>query len=78
MIMAKFNAVLVSVFLIGQLLVGFTSHNLLHNNARIEVVIHARMMMEEDLSIRGYTVCEIKPLLATQLERKFLLQSVPT
>jgi HAMP domain-containing protein len=76
-IMAKFNAVLVSVFLVGLLLAGFTSHNLLHSNARDEVIKHAGMMMEAALAIRGYTVREIKPLLAAQLEREFLPQSVP-
>ena len=76
-IMAKFNAVLVSVFLIGLLVAGFTSYSVLHGNARDEVIRHAGIMMGGAMAIRGYTIREIKPLLSAQLKREFLPQTVP-
>ena len=51
-IMAKFNAVLVSVFLVGLLVAGFTSYSVLHDNARDEVIRHAGIMMGPFLSRR--------------------------
>lgn len=77
-IMAKFNAVLLSVFLVGLLIAGFVSHSMLHGNARDEVIKHADLMMGAALAIRGYTIREIKPLLVAQLEREFLPQTVPS
>jgi protein-histidine pros-kinase len=76
--MAKFNAVLMSVFLVGLLIASFVSHSVLHGNARDEVIRHADLMMGAALAIRGYTIREIKPLLVAQLEREFLPQSVPS
>ncbi len=76
-IMAKCNAVLLSVFLLGLLIAGFTSYRMLQDNAREEVIRHAGMMMEGALAIRGYTIREIKPLLVPQLEHEFLPQTVP-
>jgi HAMP domain-containing protein len=77
-IMAKFNAVLLSVFLVGLLIAGFVSHSMLHGNARDEVIKHADLMMSAALAIRGYTIREIKPLLVAQLDREFLPQTVPS
>jgi HAMP domain-containing protein len=77
-IMAKFNAVLLSVFLVGLLIAGFVSHSMLHGNARDEVIRHAGIMMGGAMAIRGYTIREIKPLLVAQLEREFLPQTVPS
>jgi protein-histidine pros-kinase len=74
----KFNLVLSSVFIVGLMIVGFVSHTVLQNNAKEEVIKHAGMMMEAALAIRGYTVKEIRPLLASQLQEKFLPQSVPS
>ena len=76
-IMAKFNAVLVSVFLVGLLVAGYTSYSVLHGNARDEVIRHAGIMMGGAMAIRGYTIREIKPLLSAQLKREFLPQTVP-
>jgi protein-histidine pros-kinase len=74
----KFNLVLSSVFIVGLMVVGFISHTVLQNNAKEEVIKHAGMMMEAALAIRGYTVKEIQPLLASQLKQMFLPQSVPS
>ena len=76
-LMAKFNLVLVGVCSVGLALAGYLSFNILRHNAQEEVVTHAGMMLEAALAIRGYTVGEIRPLLAPQLKDKFLPQTVP-
>ena len=73
----KFNLVFVGVFLLGLLVAGLVSYNLLQNNARDEIVQNARIMMEAALSTRSYTSSQIRPLLETQMKYSFLPQSVP-
>jgi len=72
----KFNLVLVAVFVIGLAVTGFVSYELLHKNARDEVVRAAGVMMEASLSMRSYTVGQVRPNLAVDPD-KFLPQSVP-
>jgi protein-histidine pros-kinase len=74
----KFNLVLLIVFSLGLAAAGYVSYTVLHKHAREEVLTHANMMMEAALAIRGYTVREIRPLLALQMKRDFLPQSVPS
>ena len=50
---------------------------LLQNNAKQEVLRNAGLMMEAALSIRGYTVTQVKPHLESQLAETFLPQTVP-
>ena len=73
----KFNLVLSLVFLLGLGVTGFESYELLHRNARDEVVRNAGVMMEAALSMRGYTVGKIKPHLEDKLAQTFLPQTVP-
>ncbi|MDW5441716.1 DUF3365 domain-containing protein [Polaromonas sp. SM01] len=73
----KFNLVLIVVFLAGFAAVGFVSRELLQENAREEVLRNARLMMDTALSVRSYTVEQVKPHLDKQLEDVFLPQSVP-
>lgn len=73
----KFNLVLMLVFTGGLMITGVLSYNLLQRNARAEVIQKAGIMMEAALSVRGYTVKQVKPLLEMQLRRAFLPQSVP-
>ena len=73
----KFNLVFIGVFLLGLLVAGMVSYNLLQNNARDEIVQNARIMMEAALSTRSYTSSQIRPLLETQMKYAFLPQSVP-
>jgi protein-histidine pros-kinase len=49
----------------------------LQANAREEVLQHARIMMEAALATRTYTAAQVKPLLDTQMQYKFLPQTVP-
>jgi HAMP domain-containing protein len=73
----KFNIVLTLVFAAGIGVSAWVSHELLQRNAKDEVLRNAGLMMEAALSIRGYTVSQVKPHLEAQLAEKFLPQSVP-
>lgn len=72
----KFNLVLLAVFAIGLVVTGFISHGLLHRNAREEILRNAGLIMEASLSMRHYTVSQVRPVLPYDAE-KFLPQSVP-
>lgn len=73
----KFNIVLALVFAAGIAVSAFVSHKLLQDNAKAEVLRNAGLMMEAALSVRGYTVSQVKPHLDYQLQEKFLPQTVP-
>ncbi|MEO7743959.1 MAG: DUF3365 domain-containing protein [Usitatibacter sp.] len=73
----KFNIVLALVFAAGMAVSAWVSYQLLQNNAKQEVLRSAGLMMEAALSIRGYTVSQVKPHLEAQLAETFLPQSVP-
>lgn len=73
----KFNLVLLGVFAIGFGVSGLVSWNLLHQNAREEVVRNAELLMEAALAVRSYTVAQVKPHLDAKLEETFLPQTVP-
>ncbi|MGE4112044.1 MAG: DUF3365 domain-containing protein [Burkholderiales bacterium] len=72
----KFNLVLLVVFLLGLGVTGYVSYDLLHRNARDEVLRNAGVMMEAALSMRGYTNTQIRPLIPYS-ETVFHPQSVP-
>jgi protein-histidine pros-kinase len=72
----KFNLVLLFVFALGLVVSGYISYDLLHRNARDEVLRNAGVMMEAALSMRQYTVSQVRDNLA-QKEGEFLPQSVP-
>lgn len=73
----KFNLVLVIVFLAGFAATGLVSRQLLQDNAREEVLRNARLLMDTALSVRAYTVEQVKPHLDRQLQEVFLPQTVP-
>jgi len=73
----KFNLVLIVVFLAGFAAAGFISRQLLQENARQEVIRDARLMLEAAISVRTYTVEQIRPHLIKQLDEVFLPQTVP-
>jgi protein-histidine pros-kinase len=64
------------VFVIGLGATGYVSYDLLHKNARDEVLRNAGVMMEASLSMRHYTVTRVRPLLPYDAD-KFLPESVP-
>ena len=73
----KFNLVFLLVFLIGLAAAGFASNQLLQRNARDEIVLNARLVMEAALATRAYTSTQVGPLLQTQMKYTFLPQSIP-
>ena len=77
-LIVKFNLVLLLVFLLGMLVTGYVSHELLQTNARAEIRENARILMDSALAVRKYTNEQIKPLLETQMKYEFLPQSVPS
>jgi protein-histidine pros-kinase len=72
----KFNLVVLVVFVLGLGVTGYISYDLLHKNAREEVLRNAGVMMEAALSMRGYTNTQIRPLIPFN-EEVFHPQSVP-
>src|SRR5262245_58700310 len=72
----KFNLVLLVVFALGLGVTGWLSYDLLHRHARDEVLRTAGVMMEAALSMRGYTVSQIRPLIPYN-ETVFHPQIVP-
>jgi HAMP domain-containing protein len=73
----RFNLILTAIILPGLLISGFMSYTLLQRNAREEVIDLANLMIASAQVIRGYTIDEIRPLIADQLEHTFLPESVP-
>ena len=76
-LIVKFNLVFIVVFLLGLAAAGYVSQELLQKNARDEIVLSARLVMESMLANRAYTSTQIGPLLQTQMRISFLPQSVP-
>lgn len=73
----RFNLVLTTVFLLGLAVSGVVSYELLHKNAREEVIRKADLMIEVARAIRAYTVDEVRPGLTFRLEKEFFPQTVP-
>lgn len=73
----KFNLVMAAAFLIGLGLAGLLSYTLVHDNARREVLNEAAVMNGQASAISAYTAREIAPLLAAQMNSRFLPQSIP-
>jgi protein-histidine pros-kinase len=72
----KFNLVLVLVFSVGLAVSGYVFHELLHQNAKDEVLRSAGVMIEAAMSARVYTVGHVRPNLRVA-RGEFLPQSVP-
>jgi HAMP domain-containing protein len=72
----KFNLALLAVFIPGIAISAYLSYNLLHKNAREEVLRNAGVMMEAALSMRAYTVGQVRDKLV-QKDDEFVKQSVP-
>ncbi|HET8702179.1 MAG TPA: DUF3365 domain-containing protein [Nitrococcus sp.] len=73
----KFNLALSLAMLVGIGLAALFSYRFLEQNAKDEVLDGARIMLQSALSVRQYTVAEVRPLLALQQKRQFLPQTVP-
>ena len=75
---AKFNLVMLLAFLAGLVLAAGLSWQIVHENARREVVQQTAVMMAQAAAIRDYTAKEIGPLLADQIKVRFLPHTVPS
>lgn len=73
----KFNLVMLLVSALGMAGIGYIAYEVLQRNAREEILHTAGLMMESAMAVRGYTVNEIRPLLAVQMTREFMPQTVP-
>lgn len=73
----KFNLVLLAGLLAGAGLAAALSYRMVFGNARHQVLTEAALMDAQADAISRYTADEIAPLLAGQLARRFLPQSVP-
>ena len=78
-LLAKFNLIFILVFGASLAVAGYLSWQFLQENARLQVMQQARLMMAAAFSARDYTTKQIKPLLLTNdLHRtNFLPQTVP-
>jgi HAMP domain-containing protein len=76
-LLVKLNIILVLAFALGLVPAAMISRNLLDSNAQTQVIQNARIMMETAMAMRGYTVGQVKPLLAPLMHDTFLPQSVP-
>ena len=73
----KFNLAMLLVFAIGFGAAAFFVENVLLENAKEEVGLKAKIMMEAARSVRSYTVEEVRPLLQQIQTDEFLSQTVP-
>ena len=73
----KFNLILVAVLLLGAGITAYFTHSILQKNARKEVADRAAIMMESAISVRSYTVGEVRPLIAPHMTDTFFPQTVP-
>ena len=55
----------------------YFTRSILHDNARKEVSDRANIMMESAISVRSYTVGELRPLIAPHMTDTFHPQTVP-
>lgn len=76
---AKFNLVLLLIFIFGVGLSGVALSQILQRNAQNEVTAKALVLLETMNSVRNYTTKEVNPELAARLETEsqFLRQTVP-
>ncbi|MFT3956713.1 MAG: DUF3365 domain-containing protein [Piscinibacter sp.] len=76
-LLLKFNLVFVLIFLLGLVVTGALTRQMLERNAKDETLQHARFLLEKALAVRSYTSTQVAPLLETQMKYAFLPQSVP-
>ncbi len=74
----KFTILLIAVFLGGTILAGTTLAALLNYSSQKEITSRALVLQETMLSVRDYTLKQVKPELKAQLETEFLPETVPS
>lgn len=76
-LVSKFNAVIITVFILGLGITSWISWTILQSNARNEILGRAGLMLEAALATRSYTISEIAPLLKPHMSETFYAQTVP-
>jgi HAMP domain-containing protein len=76
-LLLRINLILAAVFALATVTLSFAGASLLRDNARLEALREAGLMMDSALASRDYTAGEIVPLLTAQMQSEFLPQSVP-
>ena len=76
-IKAKFNVVILAVYLLGLGLSTVGFNWFLKRHAVSDVEQQARLMIDEASAVRGYTVAHIAPILTAQSSVRFMPQSIP-
>jgi len=78
-LLTKFNLILIIVFGAAGFLIAQLSYSFLIGNARREVLAQAELMLRSAISVREYTVNDLKPLLEKNPRHKvrFLAETVP-
>ena len=78
-LLAKFNLILVVIFLAGGVLIAQLAHSFLVDNAQREVEDQGRLMLSYAASVRDYIGTEVSPLLEQSPEEKvhFLPETIP-
>lgn len=74
---AKFNLVMLAALILGLGLSAALSYGLVQTNAREQVLAEADILDSQASAIAAYTATEIAPVLADQMARRFLPQSIP-
>jgi HAMP domain-containing protein len=74
---AKFNLVMLAVFVIGLALAAAYFWRAAQQDAQREVEHEAQIILVQASAIRQYTDSQISPLLAAQNQQRFLPQSIP-
>ena len=77
-LLVRINVVLVAGFALSAVAVGVACSAALQANAKRDVLRQASLMMDSALATRAYTEEEIRPLLESQMPKRFLAQSVPS
>ena len=78
-LLAKFNLILLAVFLVGGVIIAELAYRFLVDNARGQVLQQAELMMASARAVRDYTSADLAPLLKTTPahQERFLPETVP-
>ncbi len=74
----KLTALIFALFLIGILAVGGASYNIFYSYAEKELISQANIIMSTLNSVRQYNQNHITSLLVSDLDKKFVVESIPS
>lgn len=74
----KFTLILTATFVVGLLVTGVISYQILFSNAQKEINERAQLMMESAMAMRSYTSSHVQPLLKPLMMETFHPESVPS